>query len=101
MHNPELDFDAADLELVVLEVQRLQQLFPKLGRAVIRHSSECKYHIRFTGKVTWEEYEQVLCSSWLEHSGHRVFTLLCGDGTLRVSEKPKSKVEEPYTVEVL
>jgi hypothetical protein len=96
-----LDLDDCDLELARFEVLRLRNLFPRLGLCTIRHSSEESHHLYFEGEITQDEFENVLVACWLEHYGHRTFTLLCGDGTLRVSKKPVSKIDEPYTVEVL
>jgi hypothetical protein len=96
-----LDLDSCDLELARFEVLRLRNLFPRLGLCTIRRSSEESYHLYFEGEIAWHEFENVLAACWLEHHGHRAFTLLCEDGTLRISEKPVNKVEKPYTVGVI
>jgi len=76
------------LALVEFEVKRLRSIFPSLGKAAIFRSSDHGWMVKFEARLKWEEVVAVMCESKGEHYGHRWFSILCEDSTLRVSEKP-------------
>jgi len=76
------------LPLVEFEVKRLRDIFPKLGKARIFRSSGRGWLVKISANLEWKELEAILCESKAEHHGHRWFSILCKDDTLRVSEKP-------------
>lgn len=85
-----IDFNTREfLELVVLDVGRLLQTFPKLGGiALIYRSSLTGFHVRFPkAKLSFEEVEAMQFQSLLCHEGYRYFCRLVQDETLRVSGK--------------
>lgn len=89
------------LDLVRLEARRLQNLLPKLGKALILRSSESGWHLRFPdSRLSWQEIENLLVAS-KAHRGYIYFSLVVSDATLRVSKKSKGKTYPPYLVEVV
>lgn len=88
------------LEILEIEARRLMGLFPLGKKAVIKRSSGKGWHLRFPeSRLTWPEMEAALCSSPLEHHGHRCFSMMLEDDTLRVSGK--QGVHSPYIVRII
>lgn len=79
----------------------MMKLFPLGRKAVIKRTSGSGWHLRFPqSRLTWAEMEAALCSSIVEHHGHRWFSMILEDDTLRVSEKPDG-THRPYTAKIL
>lgn len=91
-----------DTEMLEIEARRLSFLFPKLGSvALLIRSSLNGWHLRFNkSRLTWPEMEAALCESKAEHFGHRLFSQLLKDDTIRVSRKP-SKPGKPYLRKII
>jgi hypothetical protein len=88
------------LELVRVEAKRLSSMYP-LGDLAVIMRSDNGYHLRFPhAHLTKEEEESVMWSS-LSHYGHKWFSSLMKDTTLRVSVKPYKNSHEPYLVEII
>ena len=91
-----------DAEMVKIEAKRLMWMFPKLGNRALIFRSDNGWHLLFTqSKLTWLEMVAALCESKIEHHGHRLFSILLEDDTIRVSKKPYKNSHEPYLVEVI
>ncbi len=91
-----------DPEMVSIEAKRLMQLFPKLGDTALILRSDNGWHLRFNqSRLTWPEMVAALCESKMEHHGHRHFSLLLEDDTIRISRKPDKNSFEPYLVTVI
>ncbi len=90
------------VEMLEIEARRLSFLFPKLGSvALLIRSSLNGWHLRFNkSRLSWPEMEAVLCESKAEHFGHRMFSQLLEDDTIRVSKKP-SKPIKPYLRKII
>lgn len=88
------------LELVRMEARRLSSMYP-LGDIAVIMRSDNGWHLRFPqAKLTRDEEESVMWTS-LSHFGHKWFSCLVKDTTLRVSEKPYKNSHKPYLVEIL
>lgn len=91
-----------DCEMVVIEAERLLRMLPKLGGTALIFRSDNGWHIRFThSKLTWPEMEAALCQSKMEHHGHRVFSMMLEDDTIRVSRKPYKHSHKPFLFKVV
>lgn len=63
--------------------------------------SDNGWHLRFPrANLTREQEESVMWTS-LSHYGHKWFSCLVQDTTLRVSKKPYKNSHEPYLVETI
>ena len=83
--------------MVEIEAKRLMGLFPKLGNTALIFRTDNGWHLRFNkSRLTWPEMAAALCESKMEHHGHRHFSLLLKDDTIRVSKKPDKNSHEPY-----
>lgn len=91
-----------DTEMLEIEARRLCFLFPKLGNEVLLiRSSLNGWHLRFNkSRLTWPEMEAALCASKVEHFGHKMFSQLLKDDTIRVSRKPGKPVK-PYLRKII
>ena len=90
-HRLFLDYDDVDLEWVLMDVERLVRLCPKLGKAIILQSSEGHYHVRFMrARLTWDEVVGLFFAS-TAHRGFVKFSIEVGSATLRLSSKGKEK----------
>lgn len=91
-----------DCEMVRIEAKRLMGLFPKLGDTALIFRTDNGWHLRFNqSRLTWAEMVAALCESKIEHHGHRLFSMLLEDDTLRVSKKPVKNSQKPWLVEVI
>ncbi|GAI12729.1 unnamed protein product [marine sediment metagenome] len=89
------------LEMIELEARRLMNLYPLGSKAVIKRTSDKGWHLRFPdSRLTWPEMEAILATIPIEHFGHRFFSMVTKDDTLRVGPKPDG-THEPYTVKVI
>ena len=89
-------------EMVEIEAKRLMTMFPKLGKIAMIFRSDDGWHLRFyQSRLSWSEMEAALCESRMEHHGHRVFSMLLEDDTIRVSKKPYRGSHEPYLLKVI
>jgi hypothetical protein len=104
-----LDYDHKELDFVRMDVKRLRELMPNLGKAIIKKSSEGKftkgkdippsYHVVFPyARITKSEEETAIMLS-KAHGGFKYFSFLAGDTTIRYSEKIGAM--KPYIVEVI
>jgi len=90
-----------DAEMVEIEAKRLATS-PKLGNIAIILRSDNGWHLRFNrSSLTWPEMEACLCASKMEHHGHRHFSILLEDDTLRVSKKPGKRSSPPRLWKVI
>lgn len=82
-----VDFRFSDfLELILMDVKRLQRMF-RLGKAVVYRSSQNGVHVYFPdARLTKEQVEAILLESKC-HWGFKQFSVRVGDQTLRVSGK--------------
>ena len=91
-----------DAEMVRIEAKRLLGLFPKLGDTALIFRTDNGWHLRFNkSRLTWPEMVAALCESKIEHHGHRRFSFLLEDDTIRVSKKPSKNSHEPWLREVI
>lgn len=91
-----------DAEMVKIEAKRLLRMFPKLGVTALIFRSDNGWHVRFNqSRLTWPEMVAALCESKIEHHGHRLFSILLQDDTIRVSRKPDKNSHKPYLVEII
>lgn len=91
-----------DAEMVKIEAKRLLRMFPKLGDEALIMRSDKGWHLRFNqSRLTWPEMVTALCESKIEHHGHRLFSILLEDDTIRVSKKPGKYSHKPYLWEVV
>lgn len=88
------------IDLIRMEAKRLARMFPLGDIAVIKRSDN-GWHLKFPqASLTEEEMESVMWAS-LSHFGHKWFTCLVEDSTLRVGKKPRKNSHEPYLREVM
>lgn len=88
------------LDLVRMEAVRLGKMFP-LGPIAVIMRSDNGWHLRFPkARLAREEEESVMWAS-MSHFGHKWFSCLVKDTTLRASKKPYKNSHEPYLVEIL
>lgn len=91
-----------DCEMVRIEAKRLMMMFPKLGDTALILRSDNGWHLRFNqSRLTWPEMVTALCESKIEHHGHRLFSILLEDDTIRVSKKPEKNSHKPTLWEVV
>lgn len=91
-----------DPEMVSIEARRLLTMFPKLGDTALIFRSDNGWHLRFNkSRLTWPEMIAALCESKIEHHGHRLFSLLIEDDTIRISRKPEKLSHKPLLREVI
>ena len=89
-------------EMVEIEARRLMGLFPKLRYMALIFRSDNGWHLIFNkSRLTWPEMVAALCESRIEHHGHRHFSILLADDTLRVSKKPGKTSSPPRLWKVL
>lgn len=89
-------------EMISIEAKRLLRMFPKLGDVALIMRSDKGWHLRFNqSRLTWPEMVAALCESRIEHHGHRLFSILLEDDTIRVSKKPDKYSHKPYLWEVV
>lgn len=88
------------LDLVRMEAMRLGTMFP-LGNIAVIMRSDNGWHLRFPkARLTQEQEESVMWAS-MSHFGHKWFSCLVKDTTLRVSRKPQKNSHEPSLREVI
>lgn len=91
---------SSTLELIRIEAKRLANLFPLGNKAIILRSDN-GFHLRFPkARLSRDEEESVMWVS-KSHYGHKCFSSLVEDTTLRVSRKPEKDSHRPYLVEVI
>jgi len=83
-----------------MEAVRLGKMFP-LGSIAVIMRSDNGWHLKFPkAHLTRDEEETVMWAS-MSHFGHKWFSCLVKDTTLRASKKPYKNSHEPYLVEIL
>lgn len=88
------------IDLIRMEAKRLARMFP-LGNIAVIKRSDNGWHLKFPqASLTEEEMESIMWAS-LSHFGHKWFTCLVEDATLRVEKKPRKNSHEPYLKEVM
>lgn len=101
LHFVALDLDRMLLPDIELEARRLQYMFRdfKLGKAVIKQSSNRSYHLIFPDARFTRKQEEAVIMQSRAHDGFKRFSFLVGDTTIRESAKKGS--ERPFVVEVI
>lgn len=88
------------LDLVRMEAIRLSQMYP-LGHIAVIMRSDNGWFIRYPhAHLTKAEEESVMWTS-MTHYGHRWFSSLIHDSTLRASKKPYKQSHKPFLREVI
>jgi hypothetical protein len=88
------------LELVEMEAKRLANIFP-LGHIAVIGRSDDGWHLRFPKARLTQKQEEAVMHESKSHYGHKWFSTLVGDTTLRVSKTPKKNSHEIWLREVL
>lgn len=88
------------LDLVRMEARRLSSMYPLGDIAVIMRSDNGWYIMFPHAELTKEEEESIMWAS-MSHYGHRWFSALIHDTTLRVSKKDEKNSHEPFLREII
>lgn len=89
-------------EVAEIDAKRLLRMIPKLGALAVIFRSDDGWHLHFPfSSLTWAEMEAALTESKIEHHGHRAFSMMLKDDTIRVSAKPYKNSHSPTLWKVI